>query len=296
VIADWAIFAIIAVFIWAVANIIDKYLLSKWVRNPIILIIFTSVIGVVAGLVIFFYQGLDQLSTHNLILAMIAGISYMLGTMFYFKAAKIDEISRVAPLFHLAPIFVLILAAIFLGERFSIIKYFGTFLLIGGAFLISSKDHFSFKFGGHVKQMVLSTFCFSLTLVITKYLLDFADFWSVFSYIRFGTIFVLVPILYTQHKELINLVKKKGKKVVGLISFNESINVFAVLLMTIAASSGFITLVESLASLQALFVFLLALGISMFYPKILKEEISGSTIIIKIVAIIILIVGSIMIL
>jgi transporter family protein len=295
VIADWALFAIFAVFIWSVVNIVDKYVLTRWVANPIILIMITGIIGLLAGFIIFFTQGISYLSLQNTIFAIIAGTFYVLGNLLYFKAAKLNEISRVVPLFHLSPIFVLILAAIFLGEFFTPMKYLGIAFLVVGAFIISSKNLFSFRLDRSSEFMILSTLSFSFTVVITKYLLAFADFWTIFSYIKFGTIFVLVPIFWLYFEELKSVARKHGKKVIGLISINESFNVFAVLLMTIAAASGFITLVESLASLQALFVFLLALGLSIFFPKILKEEISGSTILLKLIAIVLLIAGSIMI-
>jgi len=62
-----------------------------------------------------------------------------LTNLFYFKAIKIEEISRVVPLLSFSPLFVLIFDAIFLGEVFTSLQYLEIFSLVVGVFLISVK-------------------------------------------------------------------------------------------------------------------------------------------------------------
>jgi len=291
----WVIFSILAGLTWAVVNIVDKYVLSKWVRKPIVPIMILGVVGLFASLFVYLFRGFSTLSCFNIILAFIAGIFYILCNVFYFKAAKIEEISRVIPLFYLAPFFILILAAIFLGEVFSPIKYLGIFLLIIGAIIISSKNLIEIRLGKVFWLMILSSLVLSIHAVIIKYLLSFADFWTIFSYTRIGTIFALIPIFYFHFPDLVSTVKKHGKKVVAVISLNESLNVAGVLFITIATAIGYVTLVNTLASVQAFFVLLFAIVLSIFYPKILREEIGKSTVITKLIAIILMFVGAVLI-
>jgi transporter family protein len=114
----WILFSVLAALTWAIVNIIDKYVLTKWVRAPIVPVIINGIIGLLAGLFILLFQGLSTLSYLNIALVFVAGIFYILSLFFYFRAAKIEEISRVIPLYQLSPLFVLIFAALFLG-RFS---------------------------------------------------------------------------------------------------------------------------------------------------------------------------------
>ena len=44
--------------------------------------------------------------------------------------------------------------------------------------------------------------------IIVKYLLNYADFWTIFSYTRIGAIFVLIPIFYLNYPEFISVAKK----------------------------------------------------------------------------------------
>jgi len=228
-------------------------------------------------------------------LAFVTGILYILSMLFYFKAVKIEEISRVVPLFYLTSLFVSILAAVFLGEIFTPVKYLGIFLLIIGAILVSSKNFIKFGFGKAFWLMIAASLVLSVNVIITKYLLDFADFLTIFSYIRIGAFFALIPIFCFSFKDLISTVREHGKKVIIVISLNEILNLVGVLLITIAMTKGYVTLVNALSSVQPFFVLLFAVILSIFYPKILKEEIGKSAVLLKLIAITLMFIGVILI-
>ena len=135
----WIIYSIIAVLIWSIVNIVDKHILEKRIKNSLIPVVIFGVIGLLIAIIIYLLQGFQPLSGLNIILALIAGIFLKLTNVFYFKATKIEEISRVIPLLSLSPLFVLILATIFLGEVFKPLQYLGIFLLVIGAILLSTK-------------------------------------------------------------------------------------------------------------------------------------------------------------
>jgi len=295
IIMSWVLFSILAALIWAVVNVVDKYILSKWVKNPIVPVMILGVVGLVSSLLVFLFRGFAELSFINILLALVSGIFYILTVIFYFKAVKIEEVSRIIPLFYLTTLFVLIFATIFLGETFTLIKYLGIFLLIIGAILISSKGLMKISFGKAFWFMILASLSIAINQVITKYLLSFADFWTIFSYTRIGSMFALIPIFYFSFSDLISTVRKHGKKVIGVISLNESLNIVGVLLITIATSIGYVTLVNALSSVQPFFVLSFAVILSIFYPKFLKEEIGKSTILLKLVAMTIMFLGALLI-
>lgn len=280
---------------WAIVNIVDKYILTKWVRQPIIPVIILGIVGLIASIIIYFLYGFSYLSYFNIFLAFIAGIFYILMSVFYFKAVKIEEISRISPLFYLSPLFILILAAIFLREVFTPLKYLGIFLLIFGAILISSKNLSKISLGRAFWWMMLSTLALAINQILTKYLLNFTDYWTIFAYTRIGAVIGLIPIAYIYFPELIDTVRKHGKRVVAVISANETLNLFGVLSITIAVSIGYVTLVNALSSVQPFFVLLFAVILSIFYPAILKEEIGKSVIFQKLLAITLMFIGAILI-
>ena len=291
----WVIFSILAALCWAIVNIVDKHILTKWVRQPIILVIILAIIGLIASIIVYFIYGFSYLSYFNIILAFIAGIFYILMAIFYFRAVKIEEVSRVIPLFFLSPLFILIFARIFLGEVFILSQYLGIILLMVGAILISSKGLSRISLGKAFWWMMLSVIAISINALLTKYLLNFADYWTFFAWTRIGAAIGIIPITYIYLPELINTVKQYGKKVVAVISANETLNLFGILSVTIAVSIGYVTLVNALSSVQPFFLLLFAVILSIFYPSILKEEIGKSVIFQKLLAIILMFIGAILI-
>lgn len=292
---SWILFSILAALTWAVVNTIDKYILTKWVEKPIVPVMILGVIGLIASIVVYFINGFSELSYINILMAFVAGVFYILMILFYFKAVKIEEISRVIPLFYLTPLFILILASIFLGEFFMPVKYLGIILLIIGAFLISTHKITKISLGKAFWLMIISCLFLSGNYVITKYLLKFADFWTIFSWTRIGIFIALIPVYFISYPDLLSTVNEHGKKVVVVISISQILNVIGVLFITIAASYGYITLVNALSSVQPLFVLLFAVLLSIFYPGIIKEEIGKTTLLLKSIAIILMFAGAILI-
>lgn len=291
---SWIFLSILAALIWSVVNIFDKYIISKLVEKPIVPVIVMGIIGLIASAAIFIFHGFQPLSVINIVLAIVAGIFYVLMTFLYFHAIKIEELSKVIPLFYLTPLFILIIAAFFLGEIFTPLKYLGIILLVAGAIIISS-NKVSLNFGKAFWLMVLASFVMAINQVITKYLLGFADFWTIFGYIRIGAFAALVPTIIMNMESFKGIYKKQGLRPFGFITASESLNMLGVLFITLAATTGFITLVNALSSVQSFFVLLLTVIISIFYSQILKEEVGKLIVVRKIFAIVIMFVGVILI-
>jgi len=291
----WIIFSILAALSWAIANTTDKYIVGNWVKNPVVLIIFVGLIGLLAGILIYFIHGFSEMSLRNVLLAFAAGFSYVSMLVFYFRAAKMDEISRVVPLSFLASLFILVFASLFLGEILTMLNYSGVVSLVFGAIIISLKNIHKFKLSGSFWLMVVSSFSFAVYAVITKYLLGEADYWTVFSYIRIGVFIAIIPIIYFNFSELIFFVKKSGKRISGLVSLNETIRLSGGLFITIASSTGSVTLANALAAIQPFFVLFFTIILSAFYPQIIKEENGKSAVVTKLFAITLMFIGAILI-
>ncbi len=288
----WAVFSILAALTWAVVNVVDKYVLTKWNVKPVVPVMVSGILGLLASFLVYLLRGFSELSLLNIALSLTAGILYLLAIFLYFKSAKIEEISRVVPLFYLTSLFVAILAAVFLGEIFTPTKYFGIFLLVVGAILLSSRNLVRVSVGKALWLMTLASLMLSITTVITKYLLKFAHFWTVFSYTRIGAALGLVPVFCFNLHHFFSVTKERGKRVVATISLNESLNLLGILLVTVAMAMGPVTLVNALSSVQPFFVLLLTVVLSVFYPRVLKEEVDRSTVLSKLVAIILMFLGA----
>jgi uncharacterized membrane protein len=222
-----------------------------------------------------------------MIWALVAGAFYAIMILFYFIAAKREEISRVVPLLYTAPLFVAILAAMFIGESLNLGQYFGVGLIIAGALLISYKG--SFKLGKTFWFCILAAFTIAISEVITKYLLNYTDYWTVFGYSRIGSFIGLIPIFFLYSKDLVKAVKEVTPA--ALMSLSEIITVVGLLFLTVAFSLGDATLVSALNSIQPFIVLIFSIILSIFLPKIVKEEISAKIIGMKALAILLVFIG-----
>ncbi|MCX7641178.1 MAG: EamA family transporter [Elusimicrobiales bacterium] len=61
----------------------------------------------------------------------------MLGVFTYLRAMSISEASRIVPISSTYPLITLFVAVLILGESFTLLKFFGTILIIFGVYLIS---------------------------------------------------------------------------------------------------------------------------------------------------------------
>ncbi len=292
----WFILAILSAFFLATVSIIDKHILTRYIREPMIPVIIMGLIGLLSAIAIYIYYGFSSMSYLNITLSFIAGIFYIITTVVYFKVLNVDEVSRVVPLFFISPLFVLILAIIFLGETLTIENYIGIILLVAGAVLISSKKTFRIKLDKSFWMMMVAVLFVALGTLLTDYLLNFADYWTIFSYGKIGSFIAIIPLFYLYYDKFHKTIKRGGKRVVSLLVANEGLAILSLLLSTMALSVGLASLVSAAMSVDPFFILMYAIVLSIFFPKIIKEEISKSIIAHKLLAIIMIFIGGYLIL
>ena len=250
----------------------------------------------VFSIVISLVFGLPSFSLFHTFLGLGAGFFSIFSTWFYFKALQVEEVSRVVPLYNLYPIFITIGAALFLGEVFPVSTYLGIALLVIGGVLVASRSIFELRTNKAFWFMMLVNLSFAVTILIRDYLLQFGDFWAVFSLYRTGAFLVLLPFLVLHRKELLETVKlRKGKVGLALIVSRLGSTVGTVF-ATIALFLGPSTLVGVTFLFSPVFVFLFALSFTFFLPRLLKEEITKKIVATKLLAIAIILVGAVLIL
>ncbi len=273
---SWALLAILSAFMWAFCNVLDKVVVSKYLSKPLMPVLCMGVLGLFMSLGIFLINGFDTLSLPHWGLGLLAGVLFALMNLCYFKSIQLEEVSKVLPLYYLSPMFLIIIAAIFLGEIFTPLIYFGMLFLVAGAIGVSSDEGFKPSWSKGIWFMVLAGFCTAINQTITKYLLDYADYWTIFGIIRIGAFCFLLPFIPKYLRDFKELVKEHGPKPLGFVTLSESLNLLAVLVSTLAASTGFISLINALQSIHPFFLLILTTVLSLFWPHILEEKISRS--------------------
>lgn len=127
----------------AIANHLDKYILSRWLKNsnPGSMVLFTSLFALTSLPILYFLnrEVVSQISLLNKIILIGNGGLIVVALFLYFFALNEDETSFVSPLFQLIPVFSLVFSYFFLGEKLNLNQSIGCFAVILGGTILSLK-------------------------------------------------------------------------------------------------------------------------------------------------------------
>ncbi len=277
----------------SVVSLVDRHVLTRLVQKAVTPLVILGLIGLVPALVILISRGGPGLSTAPQFgLGLAAGLAFLAMGYFYFRAAQVEEISRVVPLLYLSPAIVAVLAGLFLGEHLSGKKYLGLGLLIVGAILISSRTPFRFHRGPALGFMIIAAAFLAGYSLATKSLLRQVDYWTVFAWARIGMFAGIVPV-FLRRRGLLRAETSgaRGVLVAGLMGVNEVLAMAASFLFTVAAAQGPISLVTALQSTQPFFVLILGLGLALIWPGFLGERTDPRSVALKVGAVATMFVG-----
>lgn len=136
---NWMFYAFLSAIFAAATSILAKIGI-KDINSDLATAIRTVVILFFAwGIVL--YKGLGKqihsISKFSLIFLILSGVATGLSWLFYFKALQMGDASKVAPIDKLSLVFTIILAAIILKEKISLLIIVGAILMSAGAIIIS---------------------------------------------------------------------------------------------------------------------------------------------------------------
>lgn len=83
------------------------------------------------------WQGLGGISTRSWVFLVLSGLATGLSWVCYYRALKLGDAARVAPIDKLSVVLVAVFGVIFLGERLSATNWAGVALIATGAILVA---------------------------------------------------------------------------------------------------------------------------------------------------------------
>lgn len=135
----WIIFAILAAIFSGLTTVFAKVGVSN-VNSTLVTGLRTIVILIFSIIVfIFLGDGFENLNLKTIIFIILSGITTALLWICYFKALSLADVSKVTPVDKLSIVVTLILSAIFLNEKITIIKIVSMIFMIIGTFLMVNR-------------------------------------------------------------------------------------------------------------------------------------------------------------
>jgi drug/metabolite transporter (DMT)-like permease len=304
----WIFFSIGAYFLLAINGVADKFLLSKSVKHPVAYAFYGGITGPLTFLLSIFglfgsWLGWSFLSNEfsfqwltlgQTLVAIIGGASFPLALYFSYSAIQKTSVSRVLPIQGgFVPVFTLLFAYLFLGERLDASHLISFMLLVLGAVVISFRKEQGHWHARAFNQAFISAVLFSLCAVLTKYAFLRVNFASGLIWTRLGFFLVSISfLLIPKAREYIFNAPKEttvGSKFVYLgARISGGVSGF---LQNYAVKLGSVTLVNAMQGTQYVFLLILTTILSLKFPKILKEHLSGQSFAQKIISIILVSVG-----
>ncbi|MDE1811148.1 MAG: DMT family transporter [Candidatus Micrarchaeota archaeon] len=288
----WAVLVLLSAFLYAASNIVDRFQVTKQFGKHFSLLGITVVISGIMSLALFPLSDYHSMGLVQVGVGLLIGALAVVSLLMYYKALKIEEVSTVVGIWAVEPIFVLILAYIFLGEAFGPLKYAGVFMITIGAMLLQFKVTKA-RFGTAFWLMLGAGIFEAIEIILLKYLLAFGGFTTVFSLTRLGIFLFGLPVLALSLRDIRSVVRTRGVTPLGIAGFGELLSISGAFLFVVAISLGYATLVTALAYTQPLFVLALASLAAYFYPKIIEERVNRKLLIARGVSIALIILGSI---
>jgi transporter family protein len=139
--ATWQFWALLSAVFAALTAIFAKIGVSGLPPDYMTLLRTVVVLAVLSLLVAATdqWQNPASLPGKTLLAILLSGLATGASWLCYFRALKLGDAARVAPLDKLSVVLVAIFAALFLGERLSGTNWAGVALIAAGAFLVAQK-------------------------------------------------------------------------------------------------------------------------------------------------------------
>ena len=293
---SWLFFIVLSSFLFAAGNIFEKFVVSKHVTNKNIMgyLGIAFLLNIWQIFVFFPFADLTAVNLKVYSLLFLRTLALTIGIFFSAKLFMKEEVSRIISILFANMILAFILDYLIFGTKLAFLGYLGAIILLASAILMTYKP--SKKVFIDKKDMlyliilmvlwgVYAIIIKSITSYLTPLTFMFMDAVNFFS-----IVIILYCVSYKVRKNIKVFIM--AKKNFWIPYFIMSLcYMFAVYTYYRAFSLQKVSVLVPFETLQATFVLFIALFLSHYFPKLIKEEIDKKTISYKIVSLILLTVG-----
>lgn len=294
-IVTWIFLALLGPFFWAGSNIFDKYALEKVSKGVYDFLFFGSIGSTFIFILTLSVFGVEYVFPYSLY-AIGSGFLLNVSYLFYSYALEKEDASHVVPLYISYAVFVLIFNVVLFGETLSSTQYLSFAVIFCGALFLSieSFDFSSIKYRTGAVRMIPAILFIAVSITLFAQSLKGLTFHSSFildmgGFALSGAALLVVPNWRT---EIVRGIRDATLRKFTLFLFNDALDLTGhlaykyALLLAPAAS-----LVAAVNGIQPFYVLLVGLLFTVFFPSIIKEDISIRTMLQKIVGAVVIGVG-----
>ena len=288
----WFYYTLVAMSIIGSLTLVDKMLVNNFIQDPVAFTMLVALSALVPFIGLLYFP-LKPIAISTALLCIVAGFIHTTYVYPYYRSLVFEEVSRVVPLWQLTPIFVLLLARMFLGEILSVPDYVAFILIIIGALFFSIKREQKFSLSSALYLMLISSIFVAIFTILAKFAFTVEDLFSAFLYIQMGIILSFV-ILFAK-KEY------RGRFLHAFTSIPRFVCLIAILdvaagyvsfaAYSLAVSLGPVSLVSVVYAVQPVYVLLAATVIGIKYKSLIRERVTRWTFTQKLFGVALILIG-----
>ncbi len=286
---SWIILSLASAFAFGVVSILDKVILMRYISSARTLTVMVGLLQIALSIIVWPFTPVLSYSFDLSAIAFVSGLMWGVSLVTMFWAMSTQDVSRVIPVASTSPVFVAIMAMVFLSEDLSIIHWVAIVVTVAGAAFISLNAA-----GGQSRRVSLDSIFLLLLLgsiafgggqFLSKVVLDEMDIWSLYVLrgAGFGTTCLVLMFRPAVLSDMRRALSNMETMVVFLTA--EGAVVFAGVTLSLwAIALGPVSLTVTLMSTRPLFVFVMSVLVSSSVWRLLDEPLDRKTLANKLVS------------
>jgi drug/metabolite transporter (DMT)-like permease len=262
------LFSLLAPAFMALSNIVDNHVLHARYNDPVSYDIVTTWISLPIAVGIFLAKRVS-FSFDAWFVGTAVGFAFTFLFILYTVAMMREQGANVVSVIYISPLFVAVLAGLFLGEKLYAVKYAGILLLVASAFLVLYKriDTKNFALG----LVLLYSFAAAASRVVTKFALESVDVWSYYFWFLVGGLLGSI-VLAAAWRAYGRAVTKPDRPTLLLMVATDGFSTVGLILLYSAFYYGSVTLASGLTAIQPSLVLLYSAVLLRVRPGAIPAE------------------------
>lgn len=310
---SWVLLAASSYLFSALSQTIDKVLLQTRIPSAAAYAFYSGVTGVFVVVLVPWVSGWAGflLPFWVFALAFAAGSAFVIALYFLYVSLRRCDVSRIVPIIGAAiPIF-LLMFAVARGEMLLLHQLIAVSLFVAGGIILAMEirqqnngydSMLTHMFGMPGQRLALcsieprkgiaaaivAALFFAGTFFLSKELfLAPTPFVSEFFWMRMGSVIAALAMLIAPwlRRDIFAVSSHISRSSTGMFFGNKVIGAASFLLLNLAfnaaPSQAYVVIVNALKGMEHLFVFFFSIGLTIFFPRILREDFDRHTLMLK---------------
>lgn len=278
---NWIILSLASALVFGAVSILDKVILMRYIRSARTFLVMVGVLQIALSAIVIPFTPVLSHSFGVSAVAFVSGLLWGLSLVTMIWAMSTQDVSRVIPVASTSPVFVAIMAMVFLSENLSIFHWIAIVVTIAGAAFISlSATGLSRRVSldSTFFLLLLGSLAFGGGQFLSKVVLDDMDIWSLYVLRGAGLGTTCLALMF--RPSVLSDIRRalSDMETMAVFLASEGAAVFVGVTLSLwAIALGPVSLTVTLMSTRPLFVFVLSVLLSSSVWRLLNEPLDRKT-------------------